>query len=121
MRISVLGRRASVRNPVKSVLRLALASDCLARAWKRRKFGMAMAARMPMIATTIINSIKVKPREFFRSMRVLPNKTGRDDEASQPVEHVQRWVGSVAVHVVVDEERLAGGDVLRGARGGAHG
>jgi hypothetical protein len=26
------------------------------------KFGMAIAARIPMIATTIISSIKVKPR-----------------------------------------------------------
>src|SRR5262245_32966141 len=33
----------------------------LAFSWKRRKFGMAMAARIPMMATTIISSMSVKP------------------------------------------------------------
>jgi hypothetical protein len=42
------------------------------------KLGMAMAARMPMIATTIINSIKVKPRWLCLDMQEPPNKTGRD-------------------------------------------
>jgi hypothetical protein len=32
---------------------------------------MAMAARMPMIATTIINSIKVKPRWFPAEHRLF--------------------------------------------------
>src|SRR5882672_4870635 len=32
-----------------------------ARAWTLAYAGMAIAARMPMIATTIINSIRVKP------------------------------------------------------------
>src|SRR5450759_2437291 len=41
--------------------RLALASDCFDFAWNLRKFGIAMAARMPMIATTIISSIRVNP------------------------------------------------------------
>src|ERR1700737_3819580 len=33
-----------------------------ARAWTLAYSGMAIAARMPMIATTIINSMRVKPR-----------------------------------------------------------
>jgi len=33
----------------------------LARSWYFMKFGMAMAARMPMIATTIMSSTSVKP------------------------------------------------------------
>src|SRR5512137_1309772 len=36
--------------------------------WAERRFGMAMAARMPMIATTINSSIRVKPLDFFRSI-----------------------------------------------------
>jgi hypothetical protein len=39
-----------------------LASACLALAWYRKKFGIAIAAKTPMIATTINNSINVKPR-----------------------------------------------------------
>ena len=46
---------------VKEALRFAFASLCFDRAWNLMKFGMAMAARMPMIATTIISSIRVKP------------------------------------------------------------
>src|ERR1700693_2639999 len=42
-------------------LRFAFASLCFDRAWNWMKFGMAIAARMPMIATTIISSIRVKP------------------------------------------------------------
>src|ERR1700704_1372463 len=41
--------------------KLAFASDCLERAWNLMKFGMAIAARMPMMATTIISSMRVKP------------------------------------------------------------
>ena len=33
--------------------------------WAESRFGMAMAARMPMIATTINSSIRVKPFDFF--------------------------------------------------------
>src|SRR3954471_15518308 len=46
---------------VNIALRFAFASLCLDRAWNLTKFGMAMAARMPMMATTIISSIRVKP------------------------------------------------------------
>src|SRR5258708_33935075 len=46
---------------VKAAFKFALASLCLERAWNLMKLGMAMAARMPMIATTIISSMRVKP------------------------------------------------------------
>src|SRR6266404_8457735 len=46
---------------VKTALRFAFASLCFDRAWNLMKFGIAIAARMPMIATTIISSISVKP------------------------------------------------------------
>jgi hypothetical protein len=41
--------------------RFDLASLALERSWKRRKFGIAIAARIPMIATTIMSSMRVKP------------------------------------------------------------
>ena len=41
------------------------------RSWKRRKFGMAIAARMPMIATTIISSISVKPPLRFAGSFIM--------------------------------------------------
>src|SRR4051794_19815339 len=48
------------------------------------KFGMAMAARMPMIATTIISSIRVKPRDsFFIGGNLLDSKR-RSDDADAP-------------------------------------
>src|SRR4051812_38127071 len=43
----------------------AFASLCFERAWNLVKFGMAIAARMPMIATTIISSMSVKPFMIF--------------------------------------------------------
>src|SRR5438067_4021731 len=46
---------------VNNALRFAFASLCFDRAWNLMKFGIAIAARMPMIATTIISSIRVKP------------------------------------------------------------
>src|SRR5438067_8414212 len=55
----------------------AFASLCFERAWNLTKFGMAMAARMPMIATTIISSIRVKPfMIFFISMCSLMELQG---------------------------------------------
>src|SRR5262245_13354296 len=51
---------------VNEAFRFAFASLCLDRAWNLMKFGIAIAARMPMIATTIISSMRVKPlRRFF--------------------------------------------------------
>ena len=41
--------------------RFTLPSDVLDLSWKRRKLGIAMAARMPITATTIISSISVNP------------------------------------------------------------
>ena len=38
-----------------------LPSELFDLSWKRRKFGIAMAARIPMIATTIMSSMRVKP------------------------------------------------------------
>jgi len=46
---------------VKMAFRFAFASLCFDRAWNLMKFGIAIAARMPMIATTIISSMRVKP------------------------------------------------------------
>src|SRR5512144_2615576 len=40
-----------------------------ARAWTLAYNGMAMAARMPMMATTIINSMSVKPRWLPSTLR----------------------------------------------------
>src|SRR5580700_3158423 len=40
-----------------------------ARAWTLAKSGMAIAARMPMMATTIINSMSVKPRWLPSTLR----------------------------------------------------
>jgi hypothetical protein len=49
--------------------RFVLPSPALAFSWKRMKLGMAMAARIPMMATTIISSMSVKPpRRFLRRM-----------------------------------------------------
>jgi hypothetical protein len=47
---------------VRIAARLVFASPVLLRSWNCRKFGMAMAARIPMMATTIISSMSVKPR-----------------------------------------------------------
>jgi hypothetical protein len=47
-------------------------SPNLARSWYLRKLGMAMAARMPMIATTIMSSIRVKPFIIFFFMVSSP-------------------------------------------------
>src|SRR5690242_7015922 len=52
-------------------LRAVFASDCLALHWNFRKFGMAMAARMPMMATTIISSMSVKPLVTFLRLDIL--------------------------------------------------
>src|SRR6056297_643693 len=47
-----------------------LPSELLLLSWKRRKFGIAIAARIPMLATTIMSSMRVKP--FLDSrMRLL--------------------------------------------------
>ena len=56
---------------MNAAFRFAFASLCLARAWNLMKFGMAMAARMPMIATTIISSMRVKPFMIFFMMLLL--------------------------------------------------
>src|SRR5436305_13976553 len=50
---------------VNIAFRFAFASLCFERAWNLTKFGMAMAARMPMMATTIISSMRVKPFMIF--------------------------------------------------------
>src|SRR6266404_2635861 len=61
---------------VKTALRFAFASLCFDRAWNLMKFGIAIAARMPMIATTIISSISVKP--FWTSF-FIGGLHGRND------------------------------------------
>src|SRR5581483_8182618 len=62
--VSVEKRSFSWKNAfwaVKMAFRFALASLCFDRAWNLMKFGIAIAARIPMIATTIISSMSVKP------------------------------------------------------------
>ena len=56
----------SASSDLKMALDVGLELADLERSWYRMKFGMAMAARMPMIATTIMSSIRVKPlADFF--------------------------------------------------------
>src|SRR6266850_4228038 len=70
---------------------LALVEPSLARFCIAMKFGIAIAARIPMITTTIISSIKVKPFWFLNMTGVLllnwtvppPGRT-LDLDASQP-------------------------------------
>src|SRR5438132_10200942 len=47
------------------------ADDSLAAIFERSKFGMAMAAMIKMIATTISNSIREKPFCFFMRLNLL--------------------------------------------------
>src|SRR5205807_9298735 len=47
------------------------AEDSLAAIFERSKFGMAMAAMIRMIATTISNSIREKPFCFFMRLNLL--------------------------------------------------
>src|SRR5437867_1642768 len=51
---------AVARDRMSAMLRF-----CLPRCTAFNRFGMAMAARMPMIAMTISNSMRVKPDWFF--------------------------------------------------------
>src|SRR5436305_4158250 len=75
---------------VNIAFRFAFASLCFERAWNLTKFGMAMAARMPMIATTIISSIRVKPfiiffmRYSFGGITVGLKSCGRRVGVEQP-------------------------------------
>src|SRR6266850_3223804 len=66
---------------VNTALRFAFASLCFDRAWNLMKFGIAIAARMPMIATTIINSISVKP--FWTSLFIGAPLWKRWEEGEQ--------------------------------------
>src|SRR6266704_360629 len=62
---------------VNEALRFAFASLCFDRAWNLMKFGIAIAARMPMIATTIINSMSVKPFcSFFMDLSLWDGTSG---------------------------------------------
>src|SRR5438874_10194473 len=70
-------------------LRLALASLCFERAWNLMKLGMAMAARMPMIATTIISSISVNP---FTTRFIDSSFLGRGEESSG-APYCNGWAG----------------------------
>src|SRR5687767_4666597 len=72
--------------------------------------GMAIAARIPMIATTIISSIKVKPPRLLRIFN-SPKKSRR----GAPDSGTTRRQGKpscelLAVHVVGGVVRLATGD-----------
>jgi hypothetical protein len=50
----------------------AMVRFCLPRSIAFRRLGIAMAAMMPMIATTIRSSIRVNPFEFCLNMRWPP-------------------------------------------------
>src|SRR4051812_28924363 len=89
-------------------LTLAGSSARLALYCMARKFGMAMAARMPTIATTIISSSRLKPR--LEDMVVRGGQRGL--EVARGGVHD---VVAVAVHV----RRGGGGEVALG--GGVHG
>src|SRR5438105_15883701 len=86
---------------VKAALRFAFASLCLERAWNLMKFGIAIAARMPMIATTIISSIRVKPLASFFMVFILrviesglfPEEATRGPERKYMKYFEIRWVG----------------------------
>jgi hypothetical protein len=53
-------------------IKFVLASDCRDFIWYCKKFGMAMAAKIPMIATTIINSMRVNPSCFLSTLLIIP-------------------------------------------------
>ena len=56
----------SASSDLKIALTFVGSSPNFARSWYRMKFGIAIAARMPMIATTIMSSMSVKPfADFF--------------------------------------------------------
>src|SRR6266436_4779646 len=76
-----------------SVRRSAWPLATRARVWTLAYIGMAMAARMPMMATTIISSMSVKPRWFpsgvpdvFRCIRMVFSPLG----PFRPLIHVNR-------------------------------
>src|SRR5512136_1642696 len=58
----------------------------LVRSWYRMKLGMAMAARMPMMGTTIMSSIRVKPFSCF--FMVSPRACGSEGVAWSPSDGV---------------------------------
>src|SRR5262245_28405499 len=59
---------------------LALVLPSLARSCMAMKLGIAIAARMPMITTTIISSIRVKPFSF----RVIRHAPCAEDRERNP-------------------------------------
>src|SRR5213594_4767039 len=63
---------------------LALVLPSFARSCIAMKFGIAIAARMPMITTTIISSISVKPFCDLLMMRSPPAAAGTPGDASAP-------------------------------------
>jgi hypothetical protein len=77
------------------MLRIAtLTSDLLARAWNFTKFGIAIAARMPMIATTIINSIRVKARCVARRREFISRRGADYSKIFGPA--IFFWPGNAA-------------------------
>src|SRR5512138_3630874 len=83
---------------------LLLVAPSLARSCIEMKFGMAIAARIPMITTTIISSIRVKPRSLFRiSLYLLPwaCRTGPGPRAG-----LRGWIRWV---IDIDDEPAARG------------
>src|SRR5712671_284595 len=72
---------------VNEAFRFAFASLCFDRAWNLMKFGIAIAARMPMIATTIISSMSVKPFCSFFIVVLLGLATAvQKQDMGRPVE-----------------------------------
>src|SRR5512135_909548 len=103
------------------VRRSASTRETLARTCASRRFGTAIAARMAMIATTISNSISVKPclwcipmhsRSVFVPTKLLPRKTtdparrpGDDRRAGNLQEALLRNHGDV-IRDVQDEREI---------------
>ena len=54
-----------------------IVADSFAETRARSKLGIAIAAMMPMIATTISSSIRVKPFCFFISVKSFLPRAGR--------------------------------------------
>src|SRR6267142_1918546 len=96
---------------VKMALRFAFASLCFDRAWNLMKFGIAIAARMPMIATTIISSISVKPfwTSFFIGVSVEERRT-KVEQAPGQARKSPRSTEFPAVAPGGQGQDLSGGD-----------
>src|SRR5512144_2997696 len=78
-----------------------------ARAWTLAYSGIAMAARMPMMATTIINSMSVKPRwlpSIFRFQNLVIDLPPGSFVALRPIMEVELLLEGGVVQVQCHDE-----------------